>query len=186
VIAVKTRPIAAALMFAVAACAAPDPLPGYVPASAAERALVVRTVEDYYAMRERAAVSGDLFELYAAYPELSRNVDRRQGINNEGFFAELARMAREGPKETAPRPITRMWHRLETREPIGVYVRGSNAVAFVHGMESFEYLGSDAPSSGEIFVRFDLRRVGDVWVIERTDEQVVGEVAPRKPNPKGD
>lgn len=103
-IAVRTRSVAVALMFAVAACAAPDLLPGYARASAAERALVVRTVEDYYAMRERAAISGDLFELYAAYPELARNVDRRQGINNEGFFAELARMAREGPKETAPRP----------------------------------------------------------------------------------
>ena len=110
-------------MSAAAACAAPDPLPGYAPASAVERALVVRTVEDYYAMRERAAVSGDLLELYAAYPELARNVDRRQGINNEGFFAELARMAREGPKETAPRPITRMWHRLEISEPIGIRAR---------------------------------------------------------------
>jgi hypothetical protein len=183
VVAVGTRLLAVALMFAVAACAAPDPLPGYAPASAAERALVLRTVEDYYAMRERAAVSGDLFELYAAYPELARNVDRRQGINNEGFLAELARMAREGPKETAPRPITRMWHRLEIREPIGVYVRGSDAVAFVHGMESFEYLGSDAPSSGEIFVRFDLRRFSDRWVIERTDELKMGELPPRTPKP---
>jgi hypothetical protein len=175
--------VAVALMFAVAACAAPDPLPGYAPASALERALVVRTVEDYYAMRERAAVSGDLFELYAAYPELSRNVDRRQGINNEGFFADLARIAREGPKETAPRPITRMWHRLEVYEPIGVYVRGSDAVAFVHGMENFEYVGSDAPSSGEIFVRFDLRRVSDRWVVERTDELTMGELPPRTPKP---
>jgi hypothetical protein len=175
--------VAVALMFAVAACAAPHPLPGYAPASALERALVVRTVEDYYAMRERAAVSGDLFELYAAYPELSRNVDRRQGINNEGFFAELARMAREGPKETAPRPITRMWHRLEVYEPIGVYVRGSDAVAFVHGMENFEYVGSDAPSSGEIFVRFGLRRVSDRWVVERTDELTMGELPPRTPKP---
>jgi hypothetical protein len=170
-------------MLAVAACVAPDPLPGYAPASAIERALVVRTVEEYYAMRERAAVSGDLFELYTAYPELARNVDRRQGINNEGFFAELARMAREGPKETAPRPITRMWHRLEIREPIGVYVRGSDAVAFVHGSESFEYVGSGTPSSGEIFVRFDLRRLGDRWVIERTDEQKMGELPPRTPKP---
>jgi hypothetical protein len=172
-----------ALLLALAACAAPDPLPGYAPAAAGERESVVAVIYEYFAMRERAAVSGDLFELYAAYPELSRNVDRRQGINNEGFFAELARMAREGPKETAPRPITRMWHRLEVYEPIGVYVRGSNAVAFVHGMENFEYVGSDAPSSGEIFVRFDLRRVSDRWVVERTDELTMGELPPRTPKP---
>jgi hypothetical protein len=35
----------------------------------------------------------------------------------------------------------------------------------------------------EIFVRFDLRRDAGRWVIERTDEWVMGESAPRTPRP---
>ncbi len=172
-----------ALLVAGVVCAPADPLPGYVRASVEVRTAVLRTIEDYYAMRERAAVSGDLAELFAAFPDLARDRDRRQGVNNEAFLAELARMAREGPKETAPRPIVRMWHELESYEPIQVYVHQGRAVAFVHGGEHFEYRGSPVPSGGEIFVRFDLRQDADRWLIERTDEQVLGERRPPTPAP---
>jgi hypothetical protein len=181
---VRARPIivALALALAVAACVAPDPLPGYTRASAPERAQVLRTIEDYFAKRERAAVTGDATELFSAYPALAKNEDRRNGINTETFFVERVRSAKTLPKEIAPPVIVRMSHELERYTPIGVYISADKAVAFVHGLERFDY-PNGGPSLGEIFVRFDLRRSGDSWGILRTDEQVMGEPAPRTPNP---
>jgi len=179
---VRARPLVVALVFAVAACAPPDPLPGYAPASAVERTFVIPVIYEYFAMRERAAVSGDATELFEAYPALALHEDRRQGINTETFFLERVRSAETRPKEIAPSVIVRMSHELETYVPIGVYIRADSAVAFVHGVEHLEYFSG--PSSGEIFVRFDLRRIGDRWVIERTDEQVMGEPPPRTPAPR--
>lgn len=169
-------------VFVVAACGAPDPLAGYAPASAVDRALVVRTVEDYFAMRERAAVSGDATELFDAYPALAQHEDRRQGINTETFFVERVRSARTLPKEIAPSVIVRMSHVLEGYVPIAVYVSADKAVAFVHGLERFDY-PNGGPSLGEIFMRFDLRWISERWVIERTDEQVMGERPPRTTGP---
>lgn len=172
-----------ALVIAATACVrAPDPLPGYVSAPAEDRASVVRTVEDYFAMRERAAVTGDPTEIFAAFPALAQNEDRRVGINTESFFVERVRMARTMPKEVAPPEILFMSHMLESYHPIGVFVRADSAVAFVHGLEVFQYKNAGS-SGGEIFVRFDLRRLADRWLIERTDELVMGERPPRTPAP---
>jgi hypothetical protein len=187
VIAVRTRPVVVALVFAVAACAAcaapPDPLPGYVPASAVERASVVAVIYDYFAMRERAAVSGNAAEIFAAHPTLALHEDRRVGVNTETFFVERVRSAKTLPKEIAPPVIERMSHELESYTPIAVYVGADKAIAFVHGLERFDYQNSGGPSLGEIFVRFDLRRSGDSWGILRTDEWVMGEPPPRTPDP---
>lgn len=179
---VRARLPLVALAFAVAACAPPDPLPGYAPASAVERAFVIAVIYDYFAMRERAAVSGDATELFEAHPALALHEDRRLGINTETFFVERVRLAWTQPKWGAPPVIVRMTHELETYVPIGVYVVADKAVAFVHGVEHFAY--DSAPSSGEIFVRFDLRRSGGRWAIERTDEWVMGEPPPRTPAPR--
>lgn len=173
----KARLLVVALVFAAAACTPPDPLPGYISASAAERTLVVRTIEGYFAMRERAAVTGDATELFEAYPALALGEDRRQGINTETFFVERVRLAQ------GDGAFRKMSHELETYVPIVVYVRADHAVAFVHGLERFDY-PRGGPSLGEIFVRFDLRRLADRWAIERTDEQVMGEPPPRTPAPK--
>lgn len=177
----SARLIVFAVVFAVA-CAPPDPLPGYAPASASERASVVGAIYDYFAMRQRAAVTGDATELFEAYPALAQHEDRRQGINTEAFFVERVRSAKTLPKEIAPSEIAKMSHELETYVPIAVYVRADSAVAFVHGLERMEY-PRGGPSLGEIFVRFDLRRIDDGWVIEQTDEQVMGELPPRTPKP---
>ena len=172
----RTRPTLVALVLAVAACAAPDPLPGYVPASAVERAAVVAVIHEYFAMRERAAVSGDATELFVAHPTLALHEDRRVGINTETFFVERVRLA------NTQLVTVRMSHELENYTPIAVYVSADKAVAFVHGLERLNY-GRGGPSLGEIFVRFDLRRSGDSWGILRTDEQVMGEPPPRTPDP---
>jgi hypothetical protein len=170
-------------VIAAAACVrASDPLPGYVPASAEERASVVRTVEDYFAMRERAAVTGDATELFTAYPALAQHEDRREGINTETFFVERVHLSRTMPKEFAPPEIMYMSHLLESYHPIGVFVRADSAVAFVHGLELFQYTVG-GHGGGEIFVRLDLRRGADRWVIQRTDEVVMGERPPRTPAP---
>jgi len=177
----RYRPVVIALAaIGLTACTA-DPLPGYRAATTDERATVVSDLERYFALRERVAVSGDLIELYGAYPALTQNVDRRLGVNNEGWFAERARLAREQPREVAPPLIARMWHQLEYCEPIRVYLQGDTAVAFVHGLEQFNYVADPVPSAGEILIRFDLRRVGDRWQIERTDEQLIHERPPATP-----
>jgi hypothetical protein len=164
-----------ALVIAATACVrASEPLPGYTPAPAKERASVVYTVEDYYAMRERAAVTGDATELFTAHPALAQHEDRRQGINTETFFVERARLAQN--------EILYMSHILDGYHPISVFVRDDSAVAFVHGLEVSRYTRG-GPGAGEIFVRFDLRRLADRWVIERTDEQVMGERPSRTPAP---
>ena len=170
------------LVFAAVACAAPDPLPGYAPASAVERGSVVAVIYDYFAMRERAAVSGDATELFAAHPTLALHEDRRVGVNTETFFVERVRSAKTLPKEIAPPVIERMSHELESYAPIAVYIGADKAIAFVHGLERFDY-PNGGPSLGEIFVRFDLGRSGDSWGIVRTDEWVMGEPPPRTPDP---
>jgi hypothetical protein len=169
-------------MTATACVRASDPLPGYTPATAEERASVVHTIEDYFAMRERAAVTGDTTELFTAFPALAQHEDRRQGVNTEVFFVERVRLATTMPKEFAPPEILYMSHVLDGYHPIGVFVHGDSAVAFVHGLELFQYKSS-GHSGGEIFVRFDLRRATDRWVIERTDEWVMGERPTRTPAP---
>jgi hypothetical protein len=183
VTAVRAGPSLVALLLAAAACAAPDPLPGYAPASAVERSSVVAVIYDYFAMRERAAVSGDATELFAAHPTLALHEDRRLGINTESFFVERVRLAKTLPEWGAPPVIVRMSHELERYVPIAVYIGADKAIAFVHGLERFDY-PNGGPSLGEIFVRFDLRRSGDSWGILRTDEQVMGEPPPRTPDPK--
>lgn len=179
----QARVVVLFLVFAGVACAAPDPLPGYAPASAVERRSVIAVIYDYFAMRERAAVSGDATELFAAHPTLALHEDRRVGVNTETFFVERVRLANTLTSDIAPPAIVRMSHELENYTPIGVYINADKAVAFVHGLERFDYRGSGGPSLGEIFVRFDLRRSGDSWGILRTDEQVMGEPPPITPNP---
>jgi hypothetical protein len=171
-----------ALVFSAVACAAPDSLPGYAPASAVERASVVAVIYDYFAMRERAAVSGDATELFAAHPTLALHEDRRAGVNTETFFVERVRLAKTLPAWGAPPVIVHMSHDLESYTPIAVYISADKAIAFVHGLERFDY-PNGGPSLGEIFVRFDLRMSGDSWWILRTDEQMLHEPPPRTPDP---
>jgi hypothetical protein len=54
-----------ALAISLAGCeqARPDPLPGYRAASSDERAAVVGAVSEYFAIRNRAAVTGDIAPL---------------------------------------------------------------------------------------------------------------------------
>jgi hypothetical protein len=165
--------VAGALAIAVAACAParPDPLPGYRLASPEERTAVVRVVSDYYDLRNRAAVSGDIAPLYVAHPALAQGEDRRSGVNVEAFFVE--RMRAQG--------VTRIAVDLEASEPVKVYVNEKRAVAYVHGRETWDLPPGRGQTISEIFVRVDLRQLTSGWLIERTDELEPGERPPPTP-----
>jgi len=170
------RRSAAALLLAGAlgACASqqPDPLPGYRAALTDERAAVMRTIDDYYSRRARAAVSGDAATIFAAYPKLAEGEDRGSGINTDAFFVERMRNL----------SVTDVGFEIEDLEPVRVYVKEDRAAAFVHGKETWRYPRGDA-TIGEFFTRLDLSRNVDSWLIVRTDEVLLSERPPRTPAP---
>ena len=168
------RVLAATLVVVLAACtqARPDPLPGYTAASPEERAAVMRTLSGYFELRSRAAVSGDLAPLYLAHPGLATGEDRRVGVNVEAFFVERMRALR----------VSRVSVDLEDGEPVRVYVKDAAAVAYVHGRETWDLALGTGQTVSEIVVRFDLRQARTGWLIERSDELVLGErVSPTPP-----
>jgi hypothetical protein len=171
---VFARVLAAALLVFLTACAQarPDPLPGYRPASAEERTAVMTTLSDYFSVRNLAAVTGDLAPLYTAHPSLAHGEDRQVGVNVEAFFVERMRAQR----------VSRVSVDLEDREPVKVYVKDTAAVAYVHGRETWDLAPGAGQTLSEIVVRFDLRHATSGWLIERTDEHVLGERV--SPTPK--
>jgi hypothetical protein len=159
--------VAALLAVSLGGCAEarPDPLPGYRPASPSERAAVVSVVSEFYAIRNHAAVTGDIAPLYNAHPSLARGEDRQTGVNVEAFFVERMRAQR----------VSRVSVDLEDREPVKVYVKDAAAVAYVRGRETWDLPAGSGQTVGGFFVRFDLRQGPSGWLIERTDELVLGE-----------
>ena len=151
--------------------ARPDPLPGYRQASAGERSAVIAVLSDYYDLRNRAAITGDVAPLYSAYPALAAGEDRRSGVNVEAFFVERMRALR----------VSRVNVELEAAEPIKVYVNEGRAVAYVHGRETWDLPPGTGQTVSEIYVRMDLRHSTGVWLIERSDEVVLGERIPPTP-----
>jgi hypothetical protein len=170
------RVIAILLTIAVAACARfdarPDPYPGYIRASEDARATIVHVVRDYYTTRSRAAAARDATELFMAYPAISNDEDRTKGINGDGFLMERMRIS----------DFVSIDVDLEARDPMLVLVRGDDALVIVHGVETW-HQRHGVPGSGEFFTRLDLRRSATGWVLERTDEQLLGEPRLRTPGP---
>jgi hypothetical protein len=150
----------------------PDPYQGYVGATAEARASIVHVVEDYYAMRARAATARDATELFGAYPALAGDEDRSKGINADAFLMERMRIS----------DFVAIDADLEARDPMLVLIRGDDALVLVHGVETW-YQRHGSPGSGEFFTRLDLRRGATGWVLQRTDEQLLGEPRPRTPAP---
>lgn len=48
----------------------------------------MRTLSDYFEIRNRAAITGDLAPLYSAHPSLAQGEDRQTGVNVEAFFVD--------------------------------------------------------------------------------------------------
>jgi hypothetical protein len=163
--------ILAAVLVATACAPADDALPGLTRASGEERATLLRAIADYYTVRERAFVSGDMASLLAAYPKLAHGEDVREGINLDAFWAPHLRDL----------GVADVSDDLEGYEPARVYVRGNAAVAFVHGWEIWYYPRGDHTGL-EFFTRIDVVSDAGRWIVERTDQQMMGEPRPRVPN----
>jgi hypothetical protein len=165
--------LVAALAASLIGCAQarPDPLPGYRAASPDERAAVVGVVSAYFAIRNRAAVTGDIAPLYSAHPALAHGEDRRAGVNTEAFFVERMRALQ----------VSRVTVDLEDREPVKVFLKDTAAVAYVHGRETWDLAAGTGQTISEIVVRIDLRQGTNGWVIERTDQLELGERPPQTP-----
>jgi hypothetical protein len=148
-----------------------NPLPGYTRSSVDEHASIVHAIVDYYAARQRAVMFGDAALLFDAYPKLAHGENLREGINLDALFVKMMRDDR----------VTKVTDELERYEPVRSYIKGNAAVGFVHGVETWHYHGG--PGSGEFFTRIDLASDAERWVVERTDEQMMGERRPRTPNP---
>lgn len=155
-------------------CSTVDPLPGYVRAASDVEASVRSAIEEYYDLRGRAAVTGDIAPLYSRHRGLAVGEDRTKGVNVEAFFVERIQSFN---RETSGPRVTEMRFDATAYGPLRVYVMGETAVAFVHGIEEWHDVGTKA----EMRVRFDLRRESERWTIERTDEQLLGERPPATP-----
>lgn len=166
------RTFALALGLAIIVCGPTDPLPGYRPATADERATVMRVIDEYYALLNSAEVTGDTSALLARHPGLAQGQQRETGINIETWMVERTRALNIREVRVA----------IESYEPVHVYVKEGAAAGFVHGLFTWEYQ-QGSPTKGELAVRFDLVRTADRWVIERTDEWMLGERPPRTPRP---
>jgi hypothetical protein len=162
----------AALVFtiAAAACAQADPVAGYRPASLEERATVMGVIAEYYDLLDRAQVTGDTGALLARHPGLATGQQRQPGVNIETWTVERTRAL----------SIREVRVDIESYEPVRVYVKDAAAAAFVHALFTWEY-AQGSPTRGELAVRMDLVRSADRWVIERTDEWMLGEKAPPTP-----
>ncbi len=170
----RTGTLVLAGLLVLLSCAAADVLPGYARAPIDVEDSVRLTIEDYYVLRGRAAVSGDIAPLYARHPRLAAAEDRSKGVNVEAFFVE--QIQSHNRRTSGPR-ATDVTLELTWYELLRVYVKDDAAVAFVHGLETWVGAGT----KGEMFVRFDLRREAHNWMIERTDEWVLGERPPATP-----
>ncbi len=166
--------LAFALLSAGCARAEPDPLPGYRAATADEHAAVRRVIDEYYAVLNRAALTGDIAALFARHPGLAVGQQRERGINIESWMVERVRAL----------SVREVKVDIESYEPVRVYLKDNAAAAFVHGLFTWEY-PQGSPTKGELAVRMDLVRMADRWAssIERTDEWVLGERPPQTPRP---
>ena len=165
------RSVAAALIaVALASCAASNP---YRTAVEPQRGSIVGAVRDYYALRNRLTAGLDINDFWQTYPELSYGHDLVQGVNLEVMLWKWS----HDPQ------LVRLDYRtdLESYEPMRVFVRANEAVAYVHGVEAWDHRTGGPPTSGEFRTVLSLKLADGKWSVVRSDEQVMGEPAPTDP-----
>lgn len=155
----------AVIGIALFACSA-DPLPGFRPASADERAALLQIVVAYYDLLDKAIVSGDIAPLYQRHPALAQGSDQQRGINAEGGTLQLPSVRERRVREALVE--------IQSYEPFRAFLNDEKAVAYSHGLLTWTY-ANGSQTKGELMVRFDLQRDGTRWTIVRTDERVLGE-----------
>jgi hypothetical protein len=153
----------------LASCAASNP---YHAAVESQRADVVAAVREYYGLRNRLTDGLEINEFWQRYPELSYDHDLMRGINLEIM---LWRWSHDDQ-------LVRLNYRtdLESYEPMRVFVRASEALAYVHGVETWDFRVGP-PTMGEFRTMLGLRLTDGKWTVVHTDEQKMGEPAPTDP-----
>jgi hypothetical protein len=161
------RVFALALSLVIVAC---GPSNTYRAATDAQRASILEVVRDYYAARSGLSADLPIDEFWRRYPELERKLDVSRGINTEAFWARHWRTEGESNYRVD----------LERYEPVHAWVRGSSAIARVHGLEYLS-LQDAGQTIGEFHTVITLEQRDGSWQIIQTDEQILGEPAPTDP-----
>ncbi len=116
-------------------------------------------------MRNQLTAGLGIEEFWRTYPELSYSHELGSGINLDVMLWKWSHdpdLARRSYRTD-----------LESHEPIRVFVRANEALAFVHGTERWEPRGGE--TIGEFRTVLTLRRSDATWTIVKTDEQMLGE-----------
>ncbi len=162
--------VAIAATFAVLSCTDQN---AYRVADEQQRASVVTAVQDYYGFRNRLTAGLEITDFWRAYPELSHEHDGARGIN-------LDLMLWTWSKDPQ---LVRLDYQtdLVSCEPIRVFVRANEALAYVHGMESYTHRMGTPRTLGEFRTVLSMKLTNDAWTVVRTDEQMLGERPPTDP-----
>jgi len=158
------------VVLAVASCATSS---RYRAAVEPERGAVVAAVRDYYTLRNRLTAGLDINDFWQTYPELSYDHDLVRGTN-------LEVMTWKGSHDPQ---LVRLDYRadLESYEPLRVFVRGNEALAYVHGLEAWDHPTGGLSTRGEFRTVLSLRLADGKWTVVRSDEQEMGEPVPADP-----
>lgn len=118
-------------------------------------------IREYMYFRTQAVLNNDVQLLWDKYPDLSRNINREQGINIERFEIES---------------YNQNFALLDANVDIESYERikmktisNKEIVVLVHG--SITYLEKDFDESGrEYLIQVSLKQNGKQWTVVKTDE----------------
>jgi len=154
----------------IASCAASS---SYRVAVEPDRGAVVAAVRDYYALRNRLTAGLDINDFWQKYPELSYDHDLVRGIHLEIMIWKWS----HDPQ------LVRLDYRtdLESYEPVKVFVRANEALAYLHGLEAWDQPTGGPSTRSEFRTVLSLRLADGKWSVVRSDEQMMGEPAPTDP-----
>ena len=162
--------VAILVTLTIVSCADQNP---YRVAVEQQRADVGAAVRDYYALRNQLMSGLAIEDFWQTYPDLSYEHDLMRGINVELMLWKWSH---------DPQLVRRNYRiDLESYQPIRAYVRANEALAIVHGIESWDNRVGGIPTSGEVHVVLTLRQTDGHWTVIRTDEQLMGEHPPTEP-----
>ena len=162
--------IAILVALTLAACADPN---AYAVPDKQQWTDIGTAVRDYYALRNQLTAGLTVEDFWRTYPDLGYEHDLRSGINLEVMLWKWS----HDPQ------LVRLNYRtdIESYQPVRVFVRANEALAFVHGIETWEHRTGGGPTKGEFRTVLTLKLSDGAWTVVRTDEQKMGERPPTDP-----